>query len=131
MFAVGPAKIVQVTYRRSMPMTDCGQPGWPAGIVVLVMGAKHTGETPAGRGPDAMYSLALLGTLPFKTVSLSRKYATVPSPGCRGSPLPPQTAVASVDPSGTQGRDQVKPPFVERLTKMPLVSFRRSKWRSA
>ena len=112
-------------------MAEFGHPGWPAGIAALLIGAKQTGETPAGRGPDAMYSLSLLGTLPFRTVSLSRKYATVPSPGCRGSPLPPQTAVASVDPSGTQGRDQVKPPFVERLTKMPLVSFRRSKCRSA
>jgi hypothetical protein len=42
----------------------------------------------------------------------------VPSPGWRGSPLPPHRAVASVAVSGigVHGRLQVKPPFVERAT---------------
>src|SRR5205814_1022850 len=112
-------------------MFELGQPGEPAGIGVLLMGAKQPAVTPAGLGPAAMYSLSWLGTLPLRVLSGSLVKTTVPSPGWRGSPFPPQTAVASVVPKEMQGRVQVKPPLVERATKMPLVSLVRSKWRSA
>src|SRR5436190_1442276 len=71
-------------------MFELGQPGEPAGIGVLLMGAKQTGVTPAGLGPAAMYSLSWLGTLPLRVLSGSLVKTTVPSPGWRGSPFPPQ-----------------------------------------
>ena len=52
--AVPWKKIVQVTYRRSGPMIEVGQPGCPAGIGVFEIGAKHVGVTSAGRGPAVM-----------------------------------------------------------------------------
>src|SRR5438552_16872337 len=109
-------------------MVAFGQRGRPAGIADVRVGGKQTRLTPAGRGPVAMYSLSFLGTLPLSVLSGSDWFVTPPSPGMRGSPLPPQTAVASVLPNGMQGRDQVNPPFVDRETKTPLASFVRSKW---
>ncbi len=97
-------------------------------------GLKQCGETPAGRGPVAMYSLSLKVTLKFAelpnggVVWFSGVKATVPSPGWRGSPGPPHAAVSV---STTQGRLHVKPPFVERLTNTPLVSSVRLKLMSA
>jgi hypothetical protein len=70
------------------------------------------------------YGLSSNGTLPFRMPSLSGFQVVTPSPGWRGSPLPPQTPAAF----GMHGRLHVKPPFVERLTKIPPVSFSRSKW---
>ncbi len=93
----------------------------------MLIGAKQMGLTPAGRGPAAMYSLSWIGTLPFALLSLSWLNATTPSPGVRGSPVPPQRAVASLEPNEMHGRLHVKPPLDERLTKTPFVSFRRSK----
>jgi hypothetical protein len=61
--------------------------------------------------------------LPLRIPSSSGLNVTTPSPGWRGSPLPPQTPAVL----GMHGRLQVKPPFVERLTKTPPVSFSRSK----
>ena len=66
-----------------------------------------------------MYSLSLngdaeVGEFPFGGVaSFSGVKATVPSPGWRGSPGPPQAVGRSLE-DGTHARLQVKPPFVER-----------------
>src|SRR4051812_2227627 len=113
-------------------MIELGHPGEPAGIAVFEMGAKHTGVTPAGRGPAVPHSLSLNGTLAFACWSLSWTKLTVPSPGYRGSPLPPQTApwsgVCELGPAiATHGRDHVNPPFVDRFTQTPLVSSVRLK----
>src|SRR4051812_13746114 len=112
-------------------MIELGHPGEPAGIAVFEMGAKQVGVTPAGRGPAVPHSLSLKGTLAFAAVSLSWTKLTVPSPGYRGSPVPPHRACSSSWPVGpamaTHGRLQVKPPFVERLTHTPLVSSVRLK----
>ena len=81
-----------------------------------------------------MYSLSFAGTLPFKTASLSWMKSTVPSPGWRGSPAPPQREDSVAGGLGwipTHGRVQVKPPFVDRLTQTPLVSSVRLKLMSA
>jgi hypothetical protein len=82
-----------------------------------------------GRGPTAMYSLSSKGWLPFSVWSGSEKNDTMPSPGCRGSSGETQNDAWSLGglPSGTHGRLHVKPPFVERLTKMPFRSVSRSK----
>ena len=113
-------------------------PTVPSAHVVGVcwIGVKQVAATPVGLGPVAMYSLSLPGTLPFSDESLSWMKLTVPSPGCRGSPAPPQTAASSVVLVGvtsiaTHGRLHVKPPFVERLTQTPLVSSVRLKLMSA
>src|SRR5919202_6133520 len=108
-------------------MVSLGHPGAPAGMTDLLMGAKQTGVTPAGRGPAAMYSLSLKGTLPLASASLSWKKDTTPSPGFRTSPTPPHRALVSVLPAGTHARLQVKPPSVDRLTKTPFVSSSRLK----
>src|SRR5712691_10174701 len=112
-------------------MTSLGQPAEPAAIGVFEIGAKQTAPTPVGRGPAVMYSLWWIGTLPFEMLSLSWLKATTPSPGVRGSPVPPQRVALSVEPNGMHGLLHVKPPFDVRLTKTPFVSFRRSKWISA
>ena len=91
---------------------------------------KHCGVTPAGLGPAVIHSLSYAGTLPFRAASLSCWKATVPSPGWRGSPGPPQRDCSSggaVTWIATHGRVHVKPPFVERLTQTPLVSSVRLK----
>jgi hypothetical protein len=80
-----------------------------------------------------MYSLSSNGTLSFRMRSASGWKLTVPSPGVRGSPGPPQRAMSSVGFGGfeasiaTQPRLQVKPPFVDRLTQMPFESSVRLK----
>src|SRR6266446_2131560 len=97
---------------------------------VRVVGLKHVGSTPEGRGPEVMNSLSFAGTLPLSEVSLSWMKSTVPSPGWRGSPAPPQRDDSVAGPVGgspTHGRVHVKPPLVERLTQTPLVSSVRLK----
>src|SRR5471030_2187401 len=117
---------------RSGPITSVGQPNAPDAIGALLTGAKQVGVVPAGRGPDATYSLSVDGV---RSVPSSLKYWTTPSFGVRGSPLPPHTAPASVAGSvvlnATHGLLHVKPPFVERATKTPFVRSVRSKWMSA
>src|SRR5918992_2909896 len=103
-------------------MNDAGQPGAPGGIGVFVSGPKQVGWTPAGRGPAPMNSLSwnvvlkfaeLAGNGPF--ASFSGWKTTVPSPGWRGSPGPPQRATSSFGFAGleasiaTHPRLQVKP----------------------
>src|SRR4051794_11944573 len=114
-----------VTYRRSEPMTP-GEHVCGAGA----SGVKHWGETPPGPGPAGGHSLSDDRPLPSSTLSSSWMKPTVPSPGCRGSPGPPQRDCSSGGADtwiGTHGRVQVKPPFVDRLTQTPLVSSVRLK----
>jgi hypothetical protein len=85
-----------------------------------------------GRGPTPMYSLSSNGTLPFSMRSGSSLNVTIPSPGVRGSCGETQNDAWSVGGvpgalSGAHGRLHVKPPFVDRLTKMPFRSVSRSK----
>ncbi len=78
-----------------------------------------------------MYSLSLNVTLKSGAggvMMFSGVNVTVPSPGWRGSPGPPQGAVSV---RTTHGRLQVNPPFVERETQMPFVSSVRLKLMSA
>src|SRR5262249_61967215 len=103
-------------------------------IAECVKGVKHCGVTPSGLGPAEIHSLSLPGTLPSRTELLSWMKLTVPSPGWRGSPGPPQTARSlggGAVRMATHGRDQVKPPLVDRLTHTPLVSSVRLKLMSA
>src|SRR5436305_365213 len=93
-------------------------------------GVKHCGAMPAGLGPAVSHSLSKLGTLPLSTLSLSWMKPTVPSPGWRESPAPPQADCSFGGGAiwiGTHGRVHVKPPFVERFTQTPLVSSVRLK----
>src|SRR3954447_677800 len=110
-----------VTYRRSDPTTSglhaCG----------VCVGVKHAACTPEGRGPAVIHSLSYDGTLPFSLLSLSCWKATVPSPGWRTSPVPPQANPPPLRAIAVQGRVHVKPPFVERFTHTPLVSSVRLK----
>jgi hypothetical protein len=64
-------KYEYVMYSRSGPIDDWSQPGLPAAIGVRLTGLKQVAATPLGRGPAAMYSLSLNGTLLFASVSLS------------------------------------------------------------
>src|SRR3954465_9068998 len=90
-------------------------------------GVKHVGATPLGRGPAVIHSLSYDGTLPFSLLSLSCWNATVPSPGWRTSPVPPQAHPPPLRAIAVQGRGDVEAPLVERFTHTPLVSSVRLK----
>src|SRR5919201_4754670 len=115
---------VHVTYRRSTPI---GAPGAHATGACDTL--KHCGETPAGRGPEVMYSLSLKVMLKFGEASLSWSNWTTPSPGWRGSFVirfvhvegEPGAHCALLPP--TRARDHVKPPFVDRCTNTPFESL--------